>query len=52
MRVRKVSEDGSVTELARMWGRRSFAAASVVAAVIAVIVGAKYLRFLRKYFGR
>jgi len=44
MRVRKVSGDGNVTELARMWGRRSFAAAGVVAAIVGVIVGAKYFR--------
>jgi len=44
MRVRKVSGDGKVTELARMWGRRSVAAAVVVAAVVGLIVGAKHFR--------
>lgn len=48
MRVRKVSGDGNVTELARMWGRRSFAAAGVVAAVVGVIVGAKRFRSRRR----
>lgn len=44
MRVRKVSGDGKVAELTRMWGRRSVAAAGVVAAVVGVIVGAKHFR--------
>lgn len=48
IRVRKVSEDGSIAELARIWGRRSFATASVVTAVIGVVVGGKYLRSRRR----
>ena len=44
LRVRKVSADGDVIELARIWGRRSVAAASVMAAVVGVIIGAKWLR--------
>lgn len=48
IRVRKVSGDGSVTVLARIWGRRSVVAASVMTAVLGVIVGAKWLRGRRK----
>jgi sugar lactone lactonase YvrE len=48
IRVRKVSGDGSVTVLARIWGRRSVAAGSVMAAVVGVIVGAKWFRGRRK----
>ena len=44
IRVRKVSGDGSVTVLARIWGRRSFAAGGVMAAVVAVIVAAAWFR--------
>ena len=44
LRVRRVSGDGSVTVLARIWGRRSFAAGSVMAAVFSVIVGAMWIR--------
>ena len=44
IRVRKVSGDGSVTVLARIWGRRSFAAVGVMVAVVCVIVGAKWFR--------
>jgi sugar lactone lactonase YvrE len=48
LRVRKVSADGKVTELARIWGRRSVAAGSVMAAVVSVIVGAKWFRSRRR----
>ena len=48
IRVRKVSRDGSVTVLARIWGKRSFAAGSVMAAIVGVIVGAGWLRRGRK----
>ncbi|MDQ5871997.1 MAG: hypothetical protein M3547_07275 [Acidobacteriota bacterium] len=44
LRVRKLSGDGKVTELARLWGRRSATAAVVLAAVVGVIVGARRLR--------
>lgn len=44
LRVRRVSRDGSVTELARLWGRRSVVTAVAVAAVVGVIVWAKRLR--------
>lgn len=48
LRVHKVSGDGKVTELARLWGRHSVAAASVVAAVVGVIVGARHFRSRRE----
>jgi hypothetical protein len=48
LRVRKVSADGNVTELARIWGRRSVAAGSVLAAAVGVIVGAKWFRSRRR----
>ena len=48
IRVRKVSGDGGVTVLARIWGRRSVAAGSVTAAVVGLIVGAKWFRRRRK----
>jgi sugar lactone lactonase YvrE len=44
IRVRKVSEDGNVTELARIWGRRSVATAGAGAAVIGLLVGVRYFR--------
>ena len=44
LRVRIVSGDGTVTELARMWGRNTGIGASAVALVIAVITGALYFR--------
>lgn len=47
MRICKVSADGNATELARMWGRRSFAAAGVMAVVVGVIVGATWFRSRR-----
>ncbi|HVE65492.1 MAG TPA: SMP-30/gluconolactonase/LRE family protein [Thermoanaerobaculia bacterium] len=40
VRVRRVSPDGSATELARLWGRRSVTAAGVAAAFIGVTVWA------------
>jgi sugar lactone lactonase YvrE len=48
IRVRKVSGDGSVTVLARIWGRRSVAAGSAMAAVVGLIIGAKWFRRRRK----
>ena len=45
-RVRRVSADGKVTELARLWGRRSGAATVAVAAVVGAIVWA--MRFRRR----
>lgn len=48
IRVRKVSRAGGVTVLARIWGRRSLAAAGSLAAIVAVIVGATWLRRGRK----
>lgn len=44
LRVRRISGDGKVTELARLWGRRSVAAAIVLAAVVGVIAAAKRYR--------
>ena len=44
IRVRKVSGDGSVTVLARIWGRRSVAAASVMTAVLGAIAWAMWFR--------
>jgi sugar lactone lactonase YvrE len=44
IRVRRVSADGSVTLLAQIWGRRSFAAGSVMVAGFGVIVGALWIR--------
>lgn len=44
LRVRKMSPDGRVIELARLWGRRSFAAGAGVAAVAAVLVWARVFR--------
>ena len=51
LRVRKVSGDGSVTVLARIWGRRSAAAGGVMAAVVGVILGATWFRRRRKPAG-
>lgn len=48
IRVRKVSGDGKVTELARIWGRRSVAATGVVVAVVGVILGIRLLRRRRE----
>lgn len=44
LRVRKLSGDCKVTELARLWGRRSVAAVALVASVVGVIVWAKRFR--------
>ena len=44
LRVRIVSGDGSVTDLARMWGRNTVTAASALALVVVVIIGALYVR--------
>jgi len=44
VRVRRVSGDGAVTELARIWGGRSVAAAGVVIALIGLFAVAKYFR--------
>ena len=44
LRVRRVSPDGSVTVLARLWGRRSIAAAAAAAALIGVIAWAVWFR--------
>lgn len=44
LRIRKVSGDGSVTELARIWGRRSFAAGGVMAAIAGMIGVAMWFR--------
>ena len=48
LRVRRVSADGSATELARLWGRRTVAAAVAAAAVVGVIVWARRLRNRRR----
>jgi sugar lactone lactonase YvrE len=48
IRVRKVSGDGSVTELARIWGRRSVATGSAAAAAVGLLLGAHYLRRRRR----
>ena len=48
LRVRKVSRDGSVTVLTRIWGRRSAAAGGVTAAGVGLIVGATWFRRRRK----
>ncbi len=48
LRVRKVSAEGNVTELARLWGRRSVASAVAAAAVVGVIVWARRLRKRRR----
>jgi sugar lactone lactonase YvrE len=48
IRVRRVSGDGSVSVLAQRWGTRSFAAGSVMAAGVGVIVGALWIRRRRK----
>lgn len=48
LRVLEVSGDGSVTVLARIWGRRSVAAGSVLAAVVGLIVGATWFRRRRQ----
>ncbi len=48
LRIRKVSTDGNVTELARIWGRRSFAAGGVMAAIVGVIVVATWFRSRRR----
>ncbi len=44
LRVRRVSGDGGVTQLARIWGRRSVATAVVTAAVVGLLVGVKRFR--------
>lgn len=44
LRVRRVSGDGSVTELARLWGGRSAAAAGLIALLVGVIVWATRFR--------
>jgi len=38
LRVRKVSREGEVTELARIWGRRSVAVSAVLVAILGSIV--------------
>jgi len=52
LRVRKVSGDGEVTGLARVWGRRSVAAAAVMAAVVGVIVGARHFAAVQRTSAR
>ncbi|HXI12257.1 MAG TPA: hypothetical protein VNM92_06395 [Thermoanaerobaculia bacterium] len=48
MRVRRVSADGNVTQLAQMWGRHSLAATVVVTAVVGLIVLATWFRRRRR----
>jgi sugar lactone lactonase YvrE len=48
LRVRKVSADGTITELARMWGRRSVAAFGVMAAITGVVIVAALFRRRRR----
>ncbi len=48
LRVRLLSADGSVRQLARMWGRDTFTAAGALAVVVVVISGAVYLRRRRR----
>lgn len=48
LRVRIISEGGSVTELARMWGRNTATAAAVCAAIVFVTAGVWYLRRRRR----
>lgn len=44
VRVRRVTADGKVTELARLWGRRSAGAAVAVAVVAAAVIVARRYR--------
>ncbi|HEY9421980.1 MAG TPA: SMP-30/gluconolactonase/LRE family protein [Thermoanaerobaculia bacterium] len=46
VRVRKISSDGTVTELARIWGRRSGLVGSVATVMVALVVA--IVRFRRK----
>jgi sugar lactone lactonase YvrE len=48
LRIRTVSADGDATELARIWGRRSFAAGGVMAAIVGVIVVATWFSRRRR----
>lgn len=44
LRVRRVSGNGGVTQLARIWGRRSVAIAVATAAVVGLLAGVKRFR--------